>query len=73
MISPCFDEVLCQTNASRGACDGDLAVSRAIHWVGNLDLSTRHLPDLADLGSLTANNATNELYWRRAEMFKRLK
>lgn len=73
IFSPCFDEVLCQTNASRWACDGHLAVSWSIDWIGNLDLSTWHLSDLTDLGSLAADDATNELSQRRAEMFWKAK
>lgn len=61
IISPGVDEVLCQTDAGRRAGDGDLAVGRSIHWIRNLDLGARHLPDLVDLGSLAADDAPDEL------------
>lgn len=60
-ISPGVDEVLRETDASRGAGDGDLAVGRAVHRISDLDLGTRHLPDLIDLGPLAADDAPNKL------------
>ena len=66
MILPGIDEVLGQTDAGGRACDGDLAVSRSIHWICNLDLGAWHLPDLIDLCSLAANDAPNQLWLRRA-------
>lgn len=67
MILPGVDEVLCQADAGRWASDGDLAIGWSIHWICNLDLGTRHLPDLVDLGPLAANDAPNKLQWRKAE------
>lgn len=61
MISPRVDEVLCQTDTGRCACDGDLAVRWSIDWIRNLDLGSWHLPDLVDLGSLAADDAPNKL------------
>ena len=58
---PGIDEVLGQANAGGRAGDGHLAVGGAIHRVGNLDLSARHLPDLIDLGALAADDASDQL------------
>lgn len=55
---PGIDEILGQADVSRGPCDGDLALWRALHGVGNFDLRPRHLSNLIYFGSLTSNNAT---------------
>lgn len=63
---PGVDQVLSQADAGRGAGDGHLPVRRALHWVGDLDLSPGHLADLIDLSPLTANDAANQLRPRKA-------
>lgn len=67
MVSPCVDEVLCQADAGRWACDGNLTIGASIHWICNLDLSAWHLPDLTDLGSLASNDTPNKLRHKREE------
>lgn len=62
---PGIDQVLSQADTGMGASDGDLSVSRALHRVGNLDLSPWHLTDLIDLCALTADDAANELGYRK--------
>lgn len=60
---PGVDEVLGQADAGGGASDGDLPIRGALHRVGDLDLSPRHLPDLIDLGTLTADDAPDQIIW----------
>lgn len=60
---PSIDQVLSQADAGMGASDGNLSVSRAFYWVGNLDLSPWHLTNLVDLCALTTNDAADELGW----------
>lgn len=59
--SPGVDEVLSQADVGRRPCDGDLALGRSLHGVGDLDLRARHLTNLVYFGSLAADDATNEL------------
>lgn len=59
--SPGIDEVLGQADVGRCPCDGDLALRRSLHGVGDLDLRARHLTNLVYFGSLAADDATNEL------------
>lgn len=58
---PSIDEVFSQADAGWGASDGDLAVIGAFNRISNLDLSSWHLANLVDLGTLTANDAANQL------------
>lgn len=58
---PCVDQVLGQADAGGRAGDGDLPIGRSLHWVGDLDLCPWHLTDLIDLGTLTADDAANQL------------
>lgn len=62
---PSIDEVFGQADAGWGASDGDLAVAGALDRIGNLDLSSWHLANLIYLGTLTANNAANQLQRER--------
>lgn len=55
---PGIDEILGQADVSGGPCDGDLALRRALHGIGNFNLCPGHLSNLIYFGSLTANNAT---------------
>lgn len=58
---PSIDEVFSQADAGWRASDGDLAVIGAFNRIGNLDLSSWHLANLIYLGTLTANDAANQL------------
>lgn len=62
---PGGNEVLGQVDADRRPCDGHMTVARPIQLAADLDLSSRHLPDLVDLGSLTADDRADQL--RRSE------
>lgn len=68
-LSPSVDQILCQINTGMGAGDGDLSVSGALHWVGNLDLSARYLTYFSNLRALSADDATNELKQRENRTF----
>lgn len=67
-VLPGIDQVLGQADAGVGAGDGDLPVGGALHRVGDLDLSARHLTDLVDLGALAADDAADELRERKTAM-----
>lgn len=43
------------------AADADVALAAAVHLAADLDLSARNLPDLVDLGALTADDRANQL------------
>lgn len=58
---PGGNEVLGQVDADRRSRDGDVAVARPVQLAPDLDLGSGHLPDLVDLGSLTADDRTDEL------------
>lgn len=58
---PGCDEVLSQGDADRGPRDGHVPLARALGLVPNLDVGTRHLPDLADLAAMPTNDAADEL------------
>lgn len=58
---PGGNEVLGQVDADRRPCDGHMAVARPVQLAADLDLSSRHLPDLVDLGSLTADDRADQL------------
>ena len=58
---PGSDEVLGKVNADWSASDGDVSVTCSIQLTANLDLSPRHLPDLIDLGALTADDGAYQL------------
>lgn len=62
---PGGNEVLGQVYADRRPCDGHMTVARPVQLAADLDLSSRHLPDLVDLGSLTADDRADQL--RRSE------
>lgn len=64
---PGVDEVLGHTDVGRRACDGDMAHSWAICGPRDLDLSARHLANLVDFASLSADYAANELTEQTAE------
>lgn len=56
---PGGNEVLGQVDADRCSCDGDMPVTRPIQLTPDLDLSSRHLPDLVDLSTLTADDGAD--------------
>ena len=53
---PGGDEVLGQVDADGSARDGDVAVAGAIELAADLDLGSRHLADLIDLGALAPDD-----------------
>lgn len=59
--SPGVDEVLGHADAGRRARHGDLAHGRAVGGAGDLDVSSRDLPDLVDLAALSSNYAADKL------------
>lgn len=56
---PGGNEVLGQVDADRCSRDGDVAVACPVQLAPDLDLGSGHLPDLVDLGSLTADDRTD--------------
>lgn len=62
---PSINEVFSKADACRGASDGNLAVIGALNRVGDLDLCSRHLTYLIYLGTLTANDAANQLHEKK--------
>lgn len=64
---PGGNEVLGQVDADRRSRDGDVAVACPVQLAPDLDLGSGHLPDLVDLGSLTADDRTDELRRSRGE------
>lgn len=56
---PGGNEVLGQVDADRRSRDGDVAVACPVQLAPDLDLSSGHLPDLVDLGSLAADDRTD--------------
>lgn len=73
-LLPGCDEVLSQSDADWGACDGHVTFSRTFRLVPNLDMRSRHLPNLTDFAALAANDAANELSRRqeRISLYHRL-
>ncbi|KAG7228187.1 hypothetical protein INR49_013350 [Caranx melampygus] len=59
--SPGGNEVLGQVDADGCSCYGDVAVGRPVQLAADLDLSSRHLPDLVDLSALTTNDRADQL------------
>ena len=64
---PGGNEVLGQVDADRCSCNSDMTVACPVQLAADLDLSSRHLPDLIDLGSLTADYRANQLQESRVE------
>ena len=58
---PGGNEVLGQVDADRCSCDRDMAVARPVQLAADLDLRTRHLPDLVDLSALAADDRADQL------------
>lgn len=70
---PGGNEVLGQVDADRCSCDGNMTVARPVQLTADLDLSSRHLPDLVDLGSLTADDRADQLQGSRGRTEESIK
>lgn len=64
---PGGNEVLGQVDADRCSCDSDMSVTCPVQLAADLDLSSRHLPDLVDLSPLTADDRADQLQRSRGE------
>lgn len=60
-LLPGCDEVLSQSDADWCACDGHMTFGRTLCLIPDLDVRSRHLPNLTDLAPLAANDAANQL------------
>lgn len=52
---PRIDQILGKADVGWGSRDGDLTLRRPFRGIGNFDLSSRHLSNFIDFGSLTSN------------------
>ena len=66
-VLPGSDEVLGQVDADWCSSDGHVSVAAAVQLAAYLDLRTRHLANLVDLGALAPDDGANQLMGLKRE------